>query len=357
MMAEDFTFTRGSLPSDVRRYTRVFQDGGRVLYLPLLLINDLGFRLRDLMEMNRTLTELPLTLSYEGISLRTFRFWVHLQDVVFSLRQFGFTEDSVDDIKEILVDTNLYFLALTAAVTAFHLVCDFLAFKNDINFWRRKKSMMGMSRKSVMWRCFSSLVIFLHLLEDRVSLLVLLPVGVGAIVEVWKVKKVFKIQLQWTKARSIFELGKPDESEKRTMEHDAQAMRYLSYLVSPLWVSGLIFSLVYLRYNSYYSWLINSLLTAVYAFGFLSMVPQVYINHQMKSVGHLQPTVLLCRGISAVVNDVFSSLPSGHSSLQMSCFRDELLLLIYLYQRRVYSTSRFSGREYRAAHSRKLKAH
>lgn len=42
-------------------------------------------------EINSSTVQLPLTVSYEGISLRTFRFWVHLHDVVYSLRQFGET--------------------------------------------------------------------------------------------------------------------------------------------------------------------------------------------------------------------------------------------------------------------------
>ncbi|XP_067094325.1 lipid scramblase CLPTM1L-like isoform X2 [Osmerus mordax] len=356
VMAEEFTFTRGNLPSDVRRYMRVFKDGRRMTYLPLLLIDELSFRLKDLMEINGTLTELPLTISYEGISLRTFRFWVHLQDVVYSLQQFGFTEDSIDEIKDILVDTNLYLLALTALVTVFHILCDFLALKNNISFWRRKKTMVGMSRKSVLWRCFSTVVIFLHLLQEGSSVLVLLPLAVGSIIEVWKVKKVFKIQLQLKKSRSIFELGKLDEPEKRTMEHDSQAIRYLSYLVCPLCISGVMFSLVYLKYKSYYLWFINSLITGVYAFGFLSMTPQLFINYKMRSVAHMEGNVLVYRGLSTLVNDVFSSLFSGHSSLQLSCFRDELLLFIYLYQRRRYAVSKTSGQEYRAAHSKKLKA-
>lgn len=37
---------------------------------------------------------------------------------------------------------------------------------------------------AVLWRSLSTLLIFLHLLEET-SLLVLLPVGLGACVEVW----------------------------------------------------------------------------------------------------------------------------------------------------------------------------
>ncbi|KAE8288587.1 Cleft lip and palate transmembrane protein 1-like protein [Larimichthys crocea] len=180
--------------------------------------------------------------------------------------------------------------------------------------------MAGMSRKSVLWRSLSTLLIFLHLLEET-SLLVLLPVGLGACVEVKKL----------------------DEEERKTVEYDTQASRYLSYLVYPLCISGAFFSLAYLRQKNYYSWLINSLVTGVYAFGFLSMAPQLFINHKLKSVSHLQGTVLMYRGVNTLISDLcscaslFSSSVSFSSSHQLSCFRDELLFFLYLYQRRRYA--------------------
>ncbi|KAM8734816.1 lipid scramblase CLPTM1L-like [Acanthopagrus schlegelii] len=354
MMSEDFTFNKAGLPSDVRRYMRVSQDGRQMIYLPLLLINELNFRVRDLMEISSSTVQLPLTVSYEGLSLRGFRFWVHLQDVVYSLRQFGFTEENVDEIKETLVDSNLYLLVLTALITALQLICEFLALKNDISSWRKKKSMVGMSRKSVLWRSLSTLLIFLHLLEET-SLLVLLPVGLGACVEVWKVFKVFNIQLKSSKLH----VKKLDEEERKTVEYDAQASRYLSYLVYPLCISGAIFSLAYLRQKNYYSWLINSLVTGVYAFGFLSMAPQLFINYKMRSVSHLQGTVLMYRGVNTLISDlcscasILSSSGSFCSSHQLSCFRDELLFFLYLYQRRRYAHK--ARRRESATHSKKLK--
>ncbi|XP_041799172.1 cleft lip and palate transmembrane protein 1-like protein [Chelmon rostratus] len=356
MMSEDFTFNKAGLPSDVRRYMRVSQDGRQMIYLPLLLVNELSFRVRDLVEISSSTTHLPLTVSYEGISLRGFRFWVHLQDVVYSLRQFGFTEENIDEIKETLVSSNLYLLVLTALITALQLICEFLALKNDISSWLKKKSMAGMSRKSVLWRCLSTLLIFLHLLEET-SLLVLLPVGLGACVEVWKVFKVFNIQ--WLSKSSKVHVNKLDEEERRTVEYDTQASRYLSYLVYPLCISGAIFSLAYLRQKSYYSWLINSLVTGVYAFGFLSMAPQLFINHKLRSVSHLQGTVLMYRGVNTLISDLcscasfFSSSGSFSSSHQLSCFRDELLFFLYLYQRRRYAPK--ARRRESGTHSKKLK--
>uniref|UniRef100_A0A3Q1KFY6 Lipid scramblase CLPTM1L n=1 Tax=Anabas testudineus TaxID=64144 RepID=A0A3Q1KFY6_ANATE len=319
LMLEDFTFTKAGLPSDVRRYMRISQEGRQMIYLPLLLVNELSFRVKDLMEISSSTVQLPLTVSYEGISLRRFRFWVHLQDMVYSLRQFGFTEENVDEIKETLVGSNLYLLVLT-------LTCEFLALKNDISSWRKKKSMAGISRKSVLWRSLSTLLIFLHLLEET-SLLVLLPVGLGACVEVWKVFKVFKIPLQW----------KGSKLHVSVVHLLIFASRYLSYLVYPLCISGVFFSLAYfLSFNS------PPLPSGVYAFGFLSMFPQLFINHKLKSVSHLQGTVLMYRGMNTLISDVCACVSFFYSSgsfsfsstHQISCFRDELLFFFYLYQRR-----------------------
>ncbi|XP_010795348.1 cleft lip and palate transmembrane protein 1-like protein [Notothenia coriiceps] len=356
MMSEDFTFNKAGLPSDVRRYMRVSQEGRQMIYLPLLLVNEISFRVRDLMEISSSTIRLPLTVSYEGISLRGFRFWVHLQDIVYSLRQFGFTEENVDEIKETLVGSNLYLLVLTALITALQLICEFLALKNDFCSWRKKKTMAGMSRKSVLWRSLSTLLIFLHLLEET-SLLVLLPVGLGAFLEVWKLFTVYKVQFQWRSSK--LHVIKLDEEERKTVEYDKQASRYLSYLVYPLCISGAIFSLAYLRQKSYYSWLVNSLVTGVYAFGFLSMAPQLFINHKLKSVSHLQGTVLMYRGVNTLISDLcscatfFSSSGSFSSSHQLSCFRDELLFFLYLYQRRRFSLR--ARRRESGTHSKKVK--
>jgi hypothetical protein len=51
-------------------------------------------------------------------------------------------------VKGIFIDTNFYFLALTVFVAALHLLLDVLAFKNDISFWRNRKTMVGLSTRS-----------------------------------------------------------------------------------------------------------------------------------------------------------------------------------------------------------------
>uniref|UniRef100_A0A672Z789 Lipid scramblase CLPTM1L n=1 Tax=Sphaeramia orbicularis TaxID=375764 RepID=A0A672Z789_9TELE len=226
VMSEAFTFNKAGLPSDVRRYMRVSQEGKQMMYLPLLLVNELSFRVKDLMEISIDTDYLPLTVSYEGISLRRFRFWIHLQDVVYSLRQFGFTEENIDEIKETLADSNLYLLVLTAVIT---LICEFLALKNDISSWRKKKNMAGMSRKSVLWRSLGTLLIFLHLLEET-SLLVLLPVGLGACVEVHKGIVLFNsFSLIYIGVCGSDQVNKLDEEERKTVEYDSQVRAFFCW--------------------------------------------------------------------------------------------------------------------------------
>eukprot|EP00951_Prasinocladus_malaysianus_P010280 scaffold75344_cov26-Prasinocladus_malaysianus.AAC.1 len=72
------------------------------------------------------------------------------------------------------------------SVSLLHTVFDMLAFKNDIGFWRNNKSMEGLSARSILINAGCQLVIFLYLLDNETSYMVLFSSGMGTAIEFWK---------------------------------------------------------------------------------------------------------------------------------------------------------------------------
>ena len=63
-------------------------------------------------------------------------------------------EGDQDEFKRVLTEGNPLLLGLTFIVSLLHSVFDMLAFKNDIGFWKNKKSMEGLSIKSIFINAF-----------------------------------------------------------------------------------------------------------------------------------------------------------------------------------------------------------
>lgn len=57
-------------------------------------------------------------------------------------------------MRSMLLDTDPWLLGLTAAISLLHSVFDFLAFKSDVQFWRKAKSMHGISINTLLLSVF-----------------------------------------------------------------------------------------------------------------------------------------------------------------------------------------------------------
>lgn len=75
------------------------------------------------------------------------------------------------------------------------LVLDFLALRHDINYWKTRTDLSGVSGRSVLWRAFSQSVVFLYLLDEKTSLLVLVPSGLNTLLEVQNFKVIFCLDI------------------------------------------------------------------------------------------------------------------------------------------------------------------
>jgi len=253
------------------------------------------------------------------------------------MKGLGFTDKDTDEVKGIFADTNMGLLAVTFVVSAVHLLFDFLAFKNDISFWSGRTDMTGLSTRTLVWRAFSQTIIFLSLPEESTSLLVLIPTGVSVVIEFWKVSKAFGFDLAKRGFYRKFEESKSNcEAEKLTEEIDNEAMRYLSWVLYPLLAGGAVYSLLYTPHKSWYSWTIQSAVNAVYAFGFLFMLPQLFVNYKLKSVAHLPWRAFMYKAFNTFIDDLFAFIITMPTAHRVACFRDDVVFVVYLYQRYLY---------------------
>ncbi|XP_068084776.1 lipid scramblase CLPTM1L isoform X2 [Anabrus simplex] len=333
ILTGDITLPSRNLPQEIARLIRLTSKGE---FLPVIQYDFLNNRLRDLVKISSSNSTVNISLIYAPVGIGKLRLMQHLETALRSLLAVGFLEKDVDEVKSIFADTNLYLLCVTIFVAAVHLLFDFLAFKNDISFWRSKQNFVGLSTRTVAWRAFSQGVVFLYLLDENTTFLVVIPAGIATLIEIWKFQKVINVDIvfqgQYIPKLKFTSKG-TSLAEQRTQEFDAESMRYLSYLLYPICLIGAIYSLLYEPHKSWYSWTIHSLVNGVYAFGFLFMLPQLFVNYRLKSVAHLPWRAFMYKAFNTFIDDLFAfviPMPTAH---RVACFRDDVVFLIYLYQR------------------------
>ncbi|CAI8016196.1 Cleft lip and palate transmembrane protein 1-like protein [Geodia barretti] len=84
----------------------------------------------------------------------------------------------------------------------------------------------------------------------------------------------------------------------------------------------------------------------VYAFGFLFMLPQLFLNYKLKSVAHLPWRAFMYKAFNTFIDDVFAFIIVMPTSHRIAVFRDDLVFLVYLYQRWLYPIDRTRVNEY-----------
>ena len=120
-------------------------------------------------------------------------------------------------------------------------------------------------------------------------------------------------------------------------------MNYMFYLAIPLIGCYAVYSLFYNEHKSWYSFILNTLVGFIYTFGFINMVPQLYINYRLKSVEHMPARALTYRFLNTIIDDLFSFIITMPTLHRIACFRDDVIFVIYLYQRWIYRVDKTRG--------------
>lgn len=66
------------------------------------------------------------------------------------------------------------------------------------------------------------------------------------------------------------------------------------------------------------------------------MTPQLFINYKLKSVAHLPWRMLTYKFLNTFIDDIFAFVIKMPTLYRIGCFRDDIIFLIFLYQRYIY---------------------
>lgn len=235
---------------DVQLYAESDQSGTKIHYKPIVFPNDFWLLRSQFAEINSTTPQLPLQVTFQSMTYWKFQIFASMtQGFDDAAKQGGSASGAeLDEIKRMLVETNPWFLGLTALVSVLHMVyvssvivssglCahgyarfEMLAFSSDVSHWRQKQELVGVSVRSVIisWCGITSalmhyyywnrsvsiqslclvaiqhaetsatkivtnvvvqIIILLYLIDnnEQTSWMILMGSGVGVLIEAWKV--------------------------------------------------------------------------------------------------------------------------------------------------------------------------
>ncbi|KAL2256676.1 hypothetical protein VTK26DRAFT_1311 [Humicola hyalothermophila] len=343
----------------VRHFIRLEATGARdgsgqhSWYYPILFVNTFWQLKSSMVLLNDTVKSLPIRIDLNNLSDWKFKTMASIElNSREAARQAAFGNSipgggdgtEIEMIKEIFMDTNPILLGVTIAVSIAHMVLETLAFGSDIAHYRKKKDNVGISVRSILANVFMQSVIFLYLLDQsqNTSWMILGSQAVGIIIELWKITTVVNVRVRAAPGsvvpyRIAFEdKHKLSETEAKTKEYDEIAFKYMYIAGVPLLIAYAIYSLLYETHKSWYSYIITTLVGSVYAYGFLMMVPSLYINYRLKSVAHMPGKAMMYKFLNTFIDDLFAftiKMPFLH---RLATFRDDVIFFIYLYQRWIY---------------------
>ena len=354
------TFPRSQPPPDITIHPvhapkELAQRGYRVAYRPLVAVDEFTITRREyaVMDPDPARADPTMTVNVRPLNIGLFRMMsqmVHSMDMM--QNNFGMSESDLDELKEMFTGQDWRYLALTFGVSILHSWFAFLAFKNDIGFWKQKSNLEGLSVRT-QWTSFvCQLIIFANLLDrGQSSWIIVGEMGVSVCIEGWKVTKFLARDGVFHR---LFGVGAKaldkSQMQKDTELYDKRAMRFLSYLLYPVVLAYGGYSLFYHPQRSWRSWVLRTLANGVYMFGFIAMTPQLYINYRLKSVAHLPWKAFMYKAFNTFIDDVFAfaiAMPTIH---RLACLRDDLVFFVYLYQRWLYPVDKKRVNEFGRAY-------
>jgi len=245
---------------------------------------------------------------------------------------YGLNEYDADSFKQLISGPSPWKLIVVYGVAFLHFIFEYLVITADIAFWKQKTSFEGLSHHSVAMQIGMKLISVLYVIEDGKTKLVLYFVFARMALECWKLFKMMRAKNQpW--AEGLEEMRGMSNTE----------IRWMTILFTALMPFVLLFAgwrLTTQKFKSWYSFFILTLTAASQTFGFVVMMPQVFLNYRLKSVEHLPWRALSYQAVNTFVDDIFTLCIRMPEVVKYSVFRDDIVFIICIFQRHLYKKRR-----------------
>ncbi|CAM9623773.1 unnamed protein product, partial [Ectocarpus fasciculatus] len=265
-------------------------------------------------------------------------------------------DEALDELRYYLSEDKMLTMLLTQVIGWVHITLEYLAFQDDWKFFRGRKSFKGISASSLVYSVVRSIIIFLYLHHQETSWLVLGTLAKDIVYESWKLIKIFQPTPVWYTLFGFLKIPinlsirnlsvDGDEEERKCSVYDHIATLHAGLCLCPIIVGMSLYYLKTYTYTSWYSWFISSAVDCVYFFGFLAMLPQLYINFKLRSVAHLPVKSFMYKIFNTFVDDAFAFIVKMPLKHKIMTLRDDLVFFGFMYQWWIYPADKTRTNEF-----------
>jgi len=245
---------------------------------------------------------------------------------------YGMNEYDIDSFQQLISGPSPWKLIIVYSIAILHFIFEYMVIASDIDFWKSKTSFEGLSHHSIGLGILMKFISLLYIIEDGKTKLVMYFLLARMSLDVWKFIKMMRVQSKkW----------EGELEELRGMSNqEIRLMKITFILLMPLVVAFAGYRLYSRKFKTWYSFFILTLMATSQLFGFVVMMPQVFLNYRLKSVEHLPWKAMVYQAMNTFVDDLFTIFIRMPEVQKYSVFRDDIVFFICLYQRYIYSGRR-----------------
>lgn len=281
--------------------------------------------------------EIPIEVEFSTVWIQKFLWTFKFKITEMQTDSLLHDSSAFEEFKTILTDNSLTYLVILFSVNFLHTLFSFLSIKNNISFWNNLKSTEGISIRKYYTDIFFQIVVILYLIDNEASFIVTAFTVIEGLVSVWITFKMVRFEKREDGKFPYYKLpASRSQVEDETAVYDKKATRFMTLLLSPCLIVYTVYSFYTKEHLSLYSFALKTLVSFIYAIGFINMTPQIYINYKLKSVENLPWKAMVYQFLNTIIDDLFAFAVKMPTLQRLSVFRDDVIFVIYLVQKYIY---------------------